>query len=311
MIDQLFLLMTNDPRDFVSQIPKNFLDMAMEIKERTGLDHVVTLVFSDFVSNSTLVIARAFIDYLKSHGILCRVVNSGKSIGYAQRINFFDDFTNSEYPYQKHPEQGRFMEIELITRGDMRKAKDKFTRNIHEFADREDVFISDEALELLNYSIGELIDNVRRHSMSTGRISFQYYKGQGINEITVCDCGIGIIKALRSAGYLGKDHEILKLSVQKGVTSSTSYGPYEEQSPGYGLYILSQIAERNPGAKLTIATGKHIMTITNEYPLMNPSITYHKGFFPGTIVVLRIPNRIEKELRDILQEAWNEDEVLL
>lgn len=305
------LEITKTPEEFISQINKDFLTRAKELQKATGKDHVVTLSFTNnFVTNSTLVIARAFVDYLNHHGIFCSAEDLGDSYTYAQRIGFFEDFTDNNYPYRKHPSSGRFMEIELISPGNW-KARDKFTKGIREFAQRQEVSITYGALELLNYSIGELIDNVNRHSLFTGRISFQYYKESGLNEITVCDCGIGIVKALRSAGYQGDDRELLQLSVQKGITSSTSYGPYSEQSYGVGLYVLSRIAELNSGAEFKIATGKHIMTISNEYPLTNPIITNHEGFFPGTIVVLRIPDQIQTGLQEILQEMWNEDVSLL
>jgi anti-sigma regulatory factor (Ser/Thr protein kinase) len=301
-MSQIILNISSNPILLVNQINRAFIEEAKQLQNRTTTAPAVLLRFREqFASNSSLVIARSFVDYLNSLGIYCSAQNLGSSYGYAQRLGFFSDFTGDEYNHKKHPPNGRFMEIELITSSDT-QVSGKVSQYLQEYANRDDVFISDEALEILKYSVGELISNVRRHAAFTGRVSFQYYKWEGINELTVCDCGIGITESLRGGGYSGTDEQLLKESIKKNVTSSRVHPSYGEQSPGVGLYNICRLAEENRNAKISIATKNLLMTVSQEYPINNPGITYLDGYFPGTIVVARFPNNIHIDLRSVLSE---------
>jgi hypothetical protein len=144
---------------------------------------------------------------------------------------------------------------------------------------------------------------VRRHAYFSGRVSFQYYPKRGINEITVCDCGIGIIDSLRKA-YQGSDEDLLKMSIQNGITSSISHGPYAERSPGVGLFNLCKLAEQNPNAQVTIYTKNYNMIVNSRYPVETPYINVLSCSFPGTMVCVSIPNLVSVDLKNILRQSY-------
>lgn len=301
-MSQIILNISSNPVLLVNQVRQTFIEEAREIQNRNPTSPAVLLRFREqFASNSCLVIARSFVDYLNALGIYCSAQNLGSSFGYAQRLGFFTDFTGDEYSHKKHPPNGRFMDIEQITSADT-QVSGRVSQYLQQYADRFDVYISDPALEILKYSVGELISNVRRHAGFTGRVSFQYYKGDGINELTVCDCGVGITESLRGGGYNGTDEELLKKSIKKNVTSSRVHPSYGEQSPGVGLYNICRLAEENQKASVSIATKNLLMTVSQEYPIDKPGIHYLEGNFPGTIVVARFPNNIDIDLSSVLRE---------
>lgn len=286
----------------VNQLTSDFVERAKEIQEKDPKNQAVNLKFQKFASNSSLVIARSFVDFLNSKGIYCSTdLPVNETFKYANRIGFFEDFTGNTITKTQHKPNGRFMEIELITSQDT-QVSGKVSDSLRQYANRDDVYISEEALEILTYSVGELISNVRRHAGFTGRVSFQYYKHAGLNDITVCDCGIGIAESLKAGGYEGSEVELLKQSIKKSVTSSRIHASYSERSPGVGLYNICRIAEMNEKAHVFIATGNMVMTVNKEYPIDNPGIKYMEGYYPGTIVLARVPNNVQLDLSGVLSE---------
>lgn len=289
------------PEDLVSQLSQTFLKQAKDLQQRNILEPAVVFDLGNFASNKSLVVCRALIDRLQVSGINVGVYPNAKSFQYARRLGFFDDFEDIGQTASR-PAEGRFMEIERIS-ADNPQTSGIVARHLRDFANIDDVWISEEALEILIYSVGELISNVRRHAKFSGRVSFQYYRGSGCIEITVADCGIGIIDSLEAAGYNGSDTEILAQSIQKQVTASRAKGAYGEPSPGVGLYNVCRLAEANESAFVSICTGSYVMNVSNSHTVEKPSIQYLNGAFPGTIVHIRIPNRIYTGLDVVLQET--------
>ncbi|MDV2683788.1 hypothetical protein RYX56_05625 [Alkalihalophilus lindianensis] len=291
------------PDDLLVQTTTEFIDEASLLRDQFGEDFYIQVIFnSDFVSNSSLVIARAFLDFLQNEGFRYDVKGESNSFNYANRLGFFNELPHIDYDFNKQASNGRFLELETITNSDMR-VTERLTKSLEEYSDRPNVFISEDSREMLSYSIGEVVSNVRRHSFSTGRISFQNYMGQTVNEVTICDCGIGIIESLRNAGNYGTDVEILKHSIQQYTSASHNPVGYAEKSPGVGLYNLCKIAERNKKASVTIVTEQYKLEVSKKNPVDNPKIIKLPTKFKGTIVVLRIPNVLQTNLNEVLEDS--------
>ncbi|WP_433943450.1 ATP-binding protein [Paenibacillus sp. SN-8-1] len=290
-----------DYENFMDQIDKDFLPKAIEAQasNKAGVEFIFG---SDHIRNSTLVIARNLIDYLNSNKVRIAASGHGEALNYAKRLNFFDDFSGATYSFEKRNPGGRFLELEKIDSHDT-KVSGKVERALYDYCALDGVFISEEAYDIITYSIGELISNVRRHSGSRGRVSFQYYKKSGINTITVSDVGVGIPSTLRKGLYEGEIDELLKMSIQKEVTCSRISTSYESRSPGVGLYNICRLAESNSNCLVTIVSNGYKMTINEFNPIESPQITKLKGFFPGTQVMIHINNNIDVSLDQILERA--------
>lgn len=291
---------TNDPHQTIGQINQRYISAAIEEQKNFPDRPAIELSFGSRAKNSSLVVARAFVDYMNSIGVRFSAKREGDAFGYANRIGFFSDFNNAGYEYQKHAANGRFLEIEKIEPHDMGVAA-KVKSALDDYSLLPGVIISEEAHDILLYSIGELISNVRRHARFSGRVSFQYYPSMSSNEITVCDCGIGIIESLKQA-YPGNDLELLKMSIQNGVTSSISHGPYGERSPGVGLYNLCKLAQHNPNLAVTIHTKNFRMVINQHYPVESPLVNELLSTFQGTMVKVSIPNLVNVNLSTVLNQ---------
>lgn len=294
----------SDPGPVVKQATLDFVEKARILQRKIGKDvPSVNFVFPyNFVSNSTLVIARCFMDLLIQEGIKISATNkTASSFNYANRLGFFEDVEGYPYEKTKHDAAGRFIELEKITPSDA-SVTNRVKNSLKVYSEREGVYISDDTIDLLLYSIGELVSNVRRHSGTSGRISFQHLTD--CNEITVCDFGIGIIDHLRSAGFTGTDEELLLKSIDAYVSSSHKIGhTYQEDSPGVGLFNLTRIAEVNDDTSVTILTKNLKLTISKNRPRVTPLISELDYIYQGTIVVIRIPNNVPVSLNKVLEES--------
>lgn len=116
--------------------------------------------------------------------------------------------------------------------------------------------------KLTHLAFKESIDNSFNHAPEAK------YRAVSANVITsrikiricILDSGLGIpahLRFRRKYSQIESDCELLKLSVQKGVTGTV------ETKRGWGLYILSQLVKANEG-ELTIVFGRGLLSVSAD-----------------------------------------------
>lgn len=141
----------------------------------------------------------------------------------------------------------------------------------------------DETLfKYLNYCVIEILRNVSEHSDSKYLwYAAQYWSSDNSVEVCIMDEGIGIQSSLKQE--LGDDEEqILRFSLVPGCSSkpTTHYIDEHADNSGFGLYMISEIGEKN---------GDFIISSNNESLLLKQGREeYSRCMLSGTIIRIRL-----------------------
>lgn len=136
--------------------------------------------------------------------------------------------------------------------------------------------------------LSELLDNINRHSGSTGFVSAQSYRYRGSNlkYISVCvsDTGIGIKKSFINNGYQTKlsHKEAIELAVIKEFSSKSING----QRGGNGYKGIKEKVEKLSGGFL-VRTGDCQLNVLNKVY----EYTTNMPFFLGTQIEITLPEK--------------------
>lgn len=163
----------------------------------------------------------------------------------------------------------------------------------------------DEILDVLTYSIREIMRNVIEHSQSD-KIWYagQYWPSKDRVEITILDEGIGIQKSLEKNKRLKikSDEDALLLSLEPGISSKTfnkgSNDPY--QNSGFGLYMTSSICKEGGDfviGSCTKALGTNVR-----------GTAFRELKFQGTIIRMRLIVSKIPELKELQAKLIKEGE---
>ncbi len=155
---------------------------------------------------------------------------------------------------------------------------------------------SGSAADIMNLSFSEAIDNIVQHSAapSPGIAGAQWFPNLGYVETCVADCGIGIPGSMSSNdAYLGlSDDELLKKAFE--YQSGQWYGKSEfgtrEVSGGVGLCYSAGLARKLGGHLWAVSHSSAIHISENGVEALDDV------YYPGTVVVLRIPNTTREVL---------------
>ncbi|QEK12695.1 ATP-binding protein [Crassaminicella thermophila] len=162
-------------------------------------------------------------------------------------------------------------------------------------------------LEAVSYSIGEIVDNTIRHSLSpiNGFICAQTYRNKRKLEICIADCGIGIPKSLKSSNNIDPserdclvyDHEYILYALRKGISSK-----YGKGHTGEGLFFSSEFIKENYG-RMKIISGKGLCLIKNGNDVLQMDI----DCWTGTIVALEFQLDNEVNVKNIFDREFPMD----
>jgi hypothetical protein len=165
-------------------------------------------------------------------------------------------------------------------------------------------------VDMLSYSLREMIRNVIEHSQSeTVAFCAQYMPTRNTAEIGILDAGIGIRKSLSDNPHLiiNSDQDALNLALMPGISGKMfkgikrgNYDPW--QNSGYGLFAVSRLC--GLGGKFFIASGD---TGVNLKP---KGKTYNKTQFTGTAIRLNLCLKDIKHLQTILTQIMKEGDIL-
>ena len=135
----------------------------------------------------------------------------------------------------------------------------------------------------LIYIISELTDNIVDHAKAGfGFITYSRFTEYNFLDICIADGGIGVIGAYQqykiSDKYSFVDNSVIALdSLIKGFSTKAEY--HDER--GFGVHTSRRMLIEGMGGTFILLTGNALM--------YNYDISDFKAFYPGTIILIRIP----------------------
>lgn len=245
----------------------------------------------------------------ETHGTYSQ--NSSLS-NYMSRMNFFNVLGVSQLEnFTRHPANNRFLEITKIVSEDNNNVLPKKLRDI--VSKQSNIHPS--LIDALDFSFGEVIDNVENHSRASigGYVAAQYYPKDKYVEFCVVDDGIGIADSLKKNDqykYFDAD-DLLIMAFNEGVGERVGVNFTGGMGHGCGLGLAFT-------ARLVKASGGTLWAVSHE----NAAIVKDDGcesisgmYFPGTIICARIPSKaivFESDLYSTGTDhpySWNIDDI--
>ncbi|MCC5788585.1 MAG: ATP-binding protein [Opitutales bacterium] len=111
-----------------------------------------------------------------------------------------------------------------------------------------------ELFQILEYALGEIINNCCQHSYGSGFVSAQYYPRDGFVRLAIADNGIGIRESFRQSGsphFHDKlsDRDFLEIAIEPEISSKNHIrGPYGDPvNAGVGLSIVEYLIANTYG----------------------------------------------------------------
>lgn len=167
---------------------------------------------------------------------------------------------------------------------------------------------NDEVIDAIKYGMAELGRNVVQHSHSPigGVAIAQYFPDRDALQISVCDCGQGVLKALQTAHTdLRNDREGLKFAVLPHVSGAFESGMYSSSdNAGLGLFFTKEIAWR-AGGSFWLASGKALLGVTSEDVSGRNRIYRKINTLSGTSVTMDVPNKGLEDFAGLLTVCRN------
>lgn len=150
----------------------------------------------------------------------------------------------------------------------------------------------DETIDALKYGMAELGRNVVQHSLSrVGGVAIaQYFPDRQAIQISVCDCGRGILQALR-ASYpeLKSEMESLKLAVLPHTSGAFSGGMYSaSENAGLGLFFVKEISWR-AGGSFWLVSNRALLGVQGHDAAGRDRIYRTINSWEGTSVTMDLP----------------------
>lgn len=227
-------------------------------------------------------------------------------ISYLRRMDFFADDIRWCVPEEesrqcRHDETGRFVPLQK-PRAEHESAT--VARRVVECFQGLDARIA----ATLKYAVSEVIDNALQHAgFPEGAIvGAQAYPNMADRPIdaVVADCGIGIRRHLAQHPLyrsLSDDAEALRIALTPNVTGVYRHhaagerpDPQASENQGIGLSVVNSLARRNAG-RLVVWSGRAIYDSRQGIAPMPVA-------WPGTLVFLRLPTRLQVFHREIVDE---------
>ncbi len=152
------------------------------------------------------------------------------------------------------------------------------------------------------YCFREVIRNVYEHGLTSSCSLCAQRWADGRLEIAVVDRGRGILNSLSEKYNLSSHLEALCLAIEPGVTRAKEQGDVDDewQNSGYGLYVLSQLANQT-GAFL-LCSGDTAIQYKNSQILQQPYP------FEGTAVKLHLQKPKGMDVRQMIRQIVKEGE---
>lgn len=213
--------------------------------------------------------------------------------------------------FVRHDPVGRFVPLSVIPIDEVQADPGGIADRLEEVVTRN-TSLHRSASNMLNLSVLEVIDNVVQHSSakSPGLACAQYYGGQRFVEMCVADCGVGIPASMEENPLYSDltPWERMEAAFRPG--TGQWYG-----MSGLGGHMVSGGVGLSYVCRLATRLGGHVWSVSGSEAIHIGSGGTERVeglFYPGTVVVIRIPDTPTEVLEsDILDDGrpipvyWN------
>jgi anti-sigma regulatory factor (Ser/Thr protein kinase) len=265
----------------------------------------------EFWTPGALVLLLAKIDrwLVQGKSVYLENCKACRAFKYLQRINFFSQIgIDLPEDFSRQDAGGRFLELQRIGgagSADVAQLSSDIAYCLFPDADVDDPEESG-LFDVLEYSVSELINNVRQHAKAPGFVMAQFTAKNDLIRVGIADRGIGVLRSFSEAGSplwtpTMTDIESISLALQPKISSklhlTTPWG--ESVNAGVGLTLLKEIC--------TITSGPFFMASGNGAMLF-PSNGGHtprqisKGF-QGTVCSLAFKRLNIRTFPELLNKA--------
>lgn len=227
---------------------------------------------------------------------------------YLQRIDFFQHL-GWEFPekFTRHNPGTSFVAIEKVELGNVGFHDPIAGKVASVIAGTTDSH--DEIFQLIQFSVGEIVANVRQHAGRHGFISGQYVERRGWARIGIADCGVGILESFRqneSPHYRkGMTHlHALEKAMQPWVSSRKHLriGPYgESPNRGIGLKMILRMCMEAGGQMLVVSGDAFFHQAGSGKPTLE--LLPGEATLPGTVVSILFDRGQIGTFQELLRSA--------
>ena len=223
-----------------------------KIDESSELVHALSDIFDNH--GETIHFSLDFRKHNELSHLLCIVAavntarNKGKTVRidcdtnvtYLQRINFYKE-SGIEYneSFSRHESSGRLVEISHMTKETSNETVTQIIKILE-----EQMPLSENLIQCLNYCFWEVIDNIHEHAVSLigGYAVAQYYPSIKEIEIVIVDTGRGIFNSLRENPIYASftEKEAIECCIKQGYTRGNA-------GRGNGLFHTTKFIQENQG----------------------------------------------------------------
>ncbi len=252
---------------------------------------ILDLSECSFITASQMVALAIIGKHVREIGGRAQITNPPSSVEqYVSRMNLYRHL-GQPHPenFIRHNSAGKF--VPLMTVDDQDSANAATSSFVDVIASQLNLDRS--VPDMMNYSLGEVLDNILQHSLSTfgGVVSAQYFPRLGYVEMCVADGGRGIAASMqRNPSYAGMSPEELTLSAfERGrgeFCGNTVFGS-DKVGKGMGLAVTASLA-KSTGGRLWCVSQHQAISIDPK-----GSRSLSGLYFPGTLISLRIPTNVD------------------
>lgn len=262
---------------------------------RQSFEDISEDIFIDLTGNSFLQIGTIAILAMISHKARQLGKNSrgtyleNSALGnYLKRMDFFDaQGISKEESFTRYPSMDNFLEITPIRNEDNNNELPSRLRSVVS----RHAGIHESLIDALDYSFGEVIDNVENHARSEvgGYVAAQYYPKGKYVEFCVVDGGVGIVESLRGNSKYTNMHgdTLLLKAFEEGVGEQVgdAYTGGKGFGCGFGLTFTARFVKAT-GGKLWAVSHEHAAMIDKHSHESIPDM-----YYPGTVICARVPTK--------------------
>lgn len=227
-----------------------------EYDKNKASEIIVNFNNSKFISPSALCILNIYLYEIKKENpkVNIKINNILDDVQrYVSRLDFYENLEIENHEnFNRKEEIGRFTTIKIINENNRYEVIEEIMNII--IKNKTD--LTPDIYHNLDWSIGELIDNVFEHSESNTGCMFVAQNYTDYIELCIADKGIGIDKSLgREKEYNQLNpEEVLRKATEKSVTRGTGQGN--------GLYYTKKFIKLN-GGKMQIFSNSSRFELNN------------------------------------------------
>lgn len=254
-----------------------------------------------YISIDKYIILTTFINHLKiDNKVKISVIKGFDNVlRYADRIDFFSSINAKiDLSYKTHESQDVLLEISRLSEANY---DDYVTKITHILIEKSR--IQPDLIEMIDYTISELMCNIFEHSKSPlgGFVSCQFHPDKKIIRLCFSDNGIGIVDSLReNVVYKDKsDIELFELAFSDSITSGSG--------KGYGLFATRKFMQSDSKNSFKLQSNRFSALINESNKL---KVFERQYIFPGTLIVLDINSECTTNIFNIIDKkkgSWFED----